>query len=65
MDAGNLVEEPGDFSLDEVRVSTGFGIRFAVPFLGPEPISLDFGFPIKKEPGDDRELVSFGIAFGL
>ncbi len=65
VDAGNLAEDPGDFEFDEFRVSAGAGVRFIVPFLGPEPLSVDFGFPIKKEPGDDTELISFGLAFGL
>jgi len=33
--------------------------------LGPEPLSVDFGFPVKKEPGDDTEMLSFGLAFGF
>ena len=65
VDAGNLAEDVGDLKFDEFRVSAGFGLRFAVPFLGPEPISLDFGFPVKKEPGDDTEMLSFGLAFGM
>lgn len=47
------------------RAAVGFGIRIKVPALGPVPITLDFGFPWRKQDGDDKELLSFqfGTAF--
>jgi outer membrane protein insertion porin family len=43
------------------RASAGFGVRFTVPFFGPVPFALDFGFPIAKQKGDDTEIFSFSI----
>jgi outer membrane protein insertion porin family len=60
-DQGNLVVDPGDFSFDTWRLSVGFG--FAIGFGGPNqpPLLLDFGFPLLKEDGDEKQLVS--VAF--
>jgi len=46
-------------SVDTWRVSTGFGIRLLIPYFGPVPMSLDFGFPISKDGSDDTQLISF------
>jgi outer membrane protein insertion porin family len=43
------------------RVSAGFGFRIAVPALGPQPIALDFAFPLTKTPGDFTQLFSFYV----
>jgi outer membrane protein insertion porin family len=43
------------------RASVGVGIRFTVPFFGPVPFALDFGFPIMKNKGDQTEIFSFSI----
>lgn len=61
VDAGNLAADWSDFEFSETRVSTGFGFRVKVPFLGQNPVQLDFGFPIKKEPGDNSRLINFGL----
>ncbi len=37
--------------IKDYRVSAGAGARFVVPMLGPDPIALDFGFPIDKGSG--------------
>jgi outer membrane protein insertion porin family len=47
----------------DYRVSAGFGIRFIVPMLGPVPIALDFGFPIKKADTDKTQVFSFWLGF--
>ncbi|MBN2489593.1 MAG: outer membrane protein assembly factor BamA [Planctomycetes bacterium] len=60
-DAGALAERLGDDALDQVRHSVGFGFRITIPFLGPRPLALDFGFPLKKERHDDTRLISFTI----
>ncbi len=52
-----------DVTLENFRVSAGFGLRINVPMLGPAPIALDWGFPIVKEDGDRRRTFFFGIAF--
>ena len=43
------------------RASVGVGIRFTVPFFGPVPFALDFGFPIMKNKDDRTEIFSFSI----
>lgn len=48
-------------SLDEFRVSTGFGFRINVPAMGPAPLAFDFAFPIVKETIDDERIFSFYI----
>jgi outer membrane protein assembly complex protein YaeT len=50
-------------SLDNYRVSTGFGIRIVVPMLGPVPIALDFGFPLVKASTDKTQVFSFWLGF--
>jgi len=45
-------------------VAPGFGLRIAVPAMGPAPIALDFAFPISWEPGDQHEMFSFFVGFG-
>jgi outer membrane protein insertion porin family len=59
-DIGNVTPHLGsgeEFST--WRAAAGFGIRIRVPQLGPIPITFDFGFPWRKEDGDDTELLSF------
>jgi outer membrane protein assembly complex protein YaeT len=48
-------------SLSTWRASAGVGVRFTVPFFGPVPFALDFGFPISKGKDDETELFSFSI----
>ncbi|MEM7516448.1 MAG: BamA/TamA family outer membrane protein, partial [Planctomycetota bacterium] len=59
VDIGNLGQE--DFQLDETetRVSAGIGFGLANPF----PLTLNFGFPLREGDGDDRQVVSFNLAF--
>ena len=62
VDAGNVEDELDEFAKpDNIRVSTGFGIRMRLPFLGAGAVALDFGFPIMKQKHDDREVFSFNI----
>jgi outer membrane protein insertion porin family len=55
------VEE--DVTLDDFRVTAGFGFRLAIPAMGPAPIALDFGFPILSEAFDDERIFSFYVGF--
>ena len=48
-----------DFSLDQYRVSIGFGVRLYIAALGPAPIAFDFAWPLAKEPTDLPQLFSF------
>jgi outer membrane protein insertion porin family len=56
LDTGTVTDKAG---FDEYRVSAGFGLRIYIGAFGPVPIALDFGFPLKKEPGDETETFSF------
>jgi len=58
LDTGTV--EP-NLSLSSWRASVGFGVRFTVPFFGPVPFTLDFGFPISKEGDDETQIFSFSI----
>lgn len=60
-DYGTVSPTFGELSLSKMRVSVGFGVRFRVPFLGPVPFAFDFGFPIRSEAGDERQVVSFSL----
>lgn len=61
VDAG-VVEESLDFDSDNLRVAPGFGLRIAVPALGPAPIALDFAFPVQKNDYDDTRIFQFYIS---
>ncbi len=50
-------------SFTDYRVAVGTGLRIVVPMLGPVPIALDFGVPLVKGPGDQKQLVSFWVGF--
>ena len=60
-DVGTLVTEPGDLTLGQFRHSVGTGIRFVIPPPLNWPISLDFAIPLKKEKGDDTQVISFSL----
>ena len=55
------VEE--DVTLDHFRVTAGFGVRLAIPAMGPAPIALDFAWPIMSEAIDDERVFSFYVGF--
>lgn len=49
-------------SLRDYRVTAGFGFRISMPqVLGPVPLAIDFGFPIRSGPDDRRQVFSFWI----
>jgi len=58
LDAGNVAENTGGLRRDW-RTSAGFGILIRIPVLGQVPLRFDFGFPLHKERGDDRRVLSF------
>lgn len=60
-DIANLTSRIEDLPHDGWRHTVGFGIRFLIPQLGNIPVKLDFGFPIQKESGDERQTVTFDI----
>lgn len=60
LDSGTVEE---DFTITDYRVSAGFGLRWTIPFFGPVPMSLDFGFPIVKGEDDEEQLLSFSLGW--
>lgn len=65
LDAGNAWAAPGDFSLEEVRTSAGFGIRFT-PYGFPFPIGLYWAWPLNAQPQDElasRFILTLGIFY--
>jgi outer membrane protein assembly complex protein YaeT len=58
LDTGTVEET---IELTTWRAAVGAGIRFTVPFFGPVPFALDFGFPISKDGDDEEEVFSFSI----
>ena len=60
VDAGTVEPTISDWS-DKIRVAPGFGLRIAIPAMGPAPIALDFAFPIIKQAGDETQTFSFSV----
>lgn len=56
VDTGTVTNTPG---FSEYRVSAGFGIRLYLEALGPAPLAFDFGFPLRQQPTDERQVFSF------
>jgi outer membrane protein assembly complex protein YaeT len=67
LDAGSVASDTTGLgaALSDLRVSTGFGVQMSFPRLGRIPIALYLGFPLKKEDGDETELVSFSVGILL
>lgn len=57
------VEETIGIHGEEFRVAPGFGVRIAIPALGPAPLALDLAFPIAKADFDDVQNFSFFLGF--
>ncbi len=57
VDAGNAFGDNG-FSLDQVRVATGLGLRWLSP-LGP--LRVEAGVPLKDKPRDHKSLILFSF----
>ena len=47
--------------LESTRAAVGFGIRMRFPAMPTAPLSLDFGWPIRSEDGDDARVFSFTL----
>jgi outer membrane protein insertion porin family len=61
-DYGNLDTDYEAFDISNMRLATGVGLRINFPFLGqPLPIGLYLGYPIRKEPDDEKEFFLFTI----
>ena len=60
LDTGTVEEK---FEISTYRISVGFGVRWTIPFFGPVPLALDFGFPISKDENDDTQVFSFSLGW--
>jgi outer membrane protein insertion porin family len=61
-DSGTVEPTISNWS-DKYRVAPGFGLRIAIPAMGPAPIALDFAFPVVKQAGDLTQVFSFFVGF--
>ncbi|MBI3269739.1 MAG: outer membrane protein assembly factor BamA [Planctomycetes bacterium] len=61
LDMANVEHNWAQFEPRHIRMSVGFGIRFSVPQLGQVPIAIDIGFPLRKEDGDETQLVQLNL----
>lgn len=58
LDMGTVYLKDESLSIDDMRWSTGFGMRFTSP-IGP--IGLDLGFPIDEQKGEPSMRLHFNI----
>lgn len=59
VDFGLLSEDPWSMNFDDLRVGAGFSLGLAYPL----PLQLNFGYPLRRFAGDDRETFSFTFGF--
>ncbi len=59
VDAGSF--GPSFGNLGSTRVSAGVAVRVRFPALPTAPLSLEFGWPVQSEPGDDTRVFAFTI----
>jgi outer membrane protein insertion porin family len=57
------VEEQIELRGENYRVAPGFGLRIAVPAMGPAPLALDLAFPVARAPFDEVQNFSFFLGF--
>ena len=64
---GDVFTDAGDVETDArigtIRVSVGAGFRLIVPFLGNQPLAVDFGIPLVLGSHDHPQIISF--SFGI
>ena len=61
-DAGNAFSAAEGFMFDEIRLSTGGGIRWMSP-IGP--LRIELGFPLNARDVDDEQMVMFSFGGGI
>lgn len=59
VDFGVLNEDAWTLNLDDTRIGAGFSLGLAYPL----PLQLNFGYPVRRFSGDDRETFSFTFGF--
>jgi outer membrane protein insertion porin family len=64
VDSGIVTRRIKSATWDDYRVSAGFGFRITIPVF-PAPVALDFGWPLRKEQTDKRQVFSFSVGFGF
>lgn len=53
-----------NIDIKNYRVTAGVGLRISVPqLLGPVPLALDFGIPLKQAAWDRKQIFSFWLGF--
>jgi outer membrane protein insertion porin family len=52
-----------DWHYGVIRIAAGFGVRLVLPFLGKQPLALDFGLPITQSRTDNLQVLSFSFGF--
>ena len=57
-DAGNAFAEETNYSIENLRLDYGFGLRWVSPF---GPLRFEWGFPIHKRPGEGGTVFNFTI----
>ncbi len=60
-DSGQAFRQSDSIDISEMRRSAGVGVRWLSPF---GPLSVDFGFALNSEPGDETSLFNFNIGGG-
>jgi outer membrane protein insertion porin family len=64
---GDVFTDEGDFEpsarISTVRASFGAGFRLILPFLGNQPLRVDFGIPVITGSHDKPQVISF--SFGV
>lgn len=50
-------------TLDDYRAAVGVGLRLKIPGMGPLPIALDFGFPVRQANTDIKQVFSFYVGW--
>ena len=53
------VEPKATIDGDNFRVAPGFGLRIAIPALGPAPLAFDYAIPVESATGDEERPFSF------
>ncbi|MDF1823926.1 MAG: BamA/TamA family outer membrane protein [Verrucomicrobiales bacterium] len=59
-DAGNLLQDYDDASLDDMRYAIGAGLRYLTP-IGP--IRLEYGYNPDQQPGEPQGTMHIGFGF--
>ena len=59
-DAGNLLQNADDASLDNLRYAVGAGLRYLTP-IGP--IRLEYGYNPDQQPGEPQGTMHLGFGF--